>query len=89
MKPAIPNLSGLAPEVNRVLEPMKEVVEILAGRRGIRADQSLSPVTIANMPVATAAYAAGATPTQAEFNLLVDDVNALRAQINVLITKLR
>ncbi|MEO6146720.1 MAG: hypothetical protein ABIT70_06640 [Sulfuriferula sp.] len=89
MKPAIPNLIGIAPEVTRILEPMKEVVEILAARRGSREDQALSPVTIANMPVETARYAAGATPTQAEFNLLVDDVNALRAQINVLITKLR
>jgi hypothetical protein len=89
MKPAIPELSGLATEVTRVLQPMKEVVEILAGRRGKRAEQSLSPITIANMQVATAGYAAGATPTQAEFNLLVDDVAALRAQINVLIAKLR
>lgn len=36
----------------------------------------------------TAAAAAGANPTKAEFDLLLDDVTALRATVATLVTKL-
>lgn len=44
---------------------------------------------VANTPAATAAAAAGATPTDAEFDLLLADVNALRTTVNALLASLR
>ncbi|GAA0637275.1 hypothetical protein GCM10009535_12010 [Streptomyces thermocarboxydovorans] len=44
---------------------------------------------VPNAAAATAEPAEGSTPTKAEYDALLDDVNALRTKLNALLTAMR
>lgn len=58
-----------------------------AGAGAAREGRQTAAVT--NAPAATASAAAGATPTKAEYDALLADVNALRTKLNSLLAAMR
>ena len=60
-------------------ERLQAVVEIMAGRRGRSAD----------LMAVTAAKTAAASPTTAEFNKVVDDLNAMKKRFNDLLNQVQ
>lgn len=71
---------------DRRLDTLQEKVETLTGeraggaRRAIR-NSDLATLRKIKVPEITARYAAGAAPTKAEHDALVDDVRAMRLAI--------
>lgn len=60
-------------------QKLQEVVEIMAGRRG----RSVDPMAV------TATKTAAASPTAAEFNRAVDDLNGFKKRFNDLLNQVQ
>lgn len=92
MQPSIGDVPKFIPENHtRFLLDLKRNVEMFTGARGpveakiiVRGD-----IQVADVPAMSSAHAAGANPTQDEFNALVDDYAALYVQLSTLITVMR
>ncbi|MFJ1657164.1 hypothetical protein [Streptomyces anthocyanicus] len=54
-----------------------------------RAREGKQTAAVTNAAAATATAAAGATPTKAEYDALLADVNALRTKYNALLAAMR
>ena len=90
-KPSIPSLQGIAPDLMVILQPIKELMELFMGQRGVRTDQALTraDAQVDDVPFMTATVAAANPPTKVEFDALVADVTAIRTKLNALLSKMR
>lgn len=91
IQPSVGDVPKAIPDNHsRFLTALKRSVEMFSGQRGPDGEQAIvkGDIVIADLPTPTADYVSG-TPTQAQFNALVDDVATLRSTFNYLLGKMR
>lgn len=77
----------VAKDIQRVLNDVKENIEIVTGRRGGAIDSSV-PRTIASVGIAVNSAAATLVTTKAEHDVLISVVQDIQAKLNLLIARL-
>lgn len=81
----------LAESLRPFLADLAGAVQILAGQIGDKSESAIrrTDIKIRSLPPQTVAYAAGAAPTAAEFAKAVDDIAAIRKQLDYLVSVLK